>query len=92
MGELRVKEYKRKFDGHLRHVKAILMVYKRYLPKEDWQKLVDQTILCIHQYPEDFFGADVPDQRILKQAIDAVFHGFLTDIHVREVQRLKKYQ
>jgi hypothetical protein len=91
MSELRVKEYKRKFDGQLRHVKTILMVYKRYLPQDDWKKLVDETILSIHQYPEDFFGADLPDKKILKKAIDAVFHGFLTDIHVREVQRLKNY-
>jgi hypothetical protein len=91
MGEIRVKEYKRKFDSQLRHVKTILMVYKRYLSKDDWQKLVDETIACIHEHPEDFFGTDIPDKKVLTKAIDAVFHGFLTDLHVREVQRLKNY-
>ena len=85
----KIKSYKRKFDTNLKHIKIILLTYKKSLPHKEWEALVSETKDCILNYPHDFFGPNLPDKFILKLAIAEVFEGFLKDLRIRDVQNFR---
>jgi hypothetical protein len=84
------KPFKRKFDAQLRHVKVILMQCRKELPHDQWLDLLGQTKISVTSHPEQFFGTDLPNSEITREAIRQVFDGFLRDIEIRNVQAFRK--
>ena len=84
-----VKSSKRRFDAQLRHVKVILLNLKKTLPEDQWLTVFHETKKCILNHPADFLGDGLPDMQVTEQAIDKVFDGFLSDMHIRNVQAFR---
>lgn len=84
--EYTVQFYKRKFDRELRHVKAALMLKKGAMTKPMWVRYVMATKKNILTNPSSFLRS-VPEEKILKSAIDKVFQGFMEDQKIRDAQK-----
>lgn len=84
--ERNINGYKRKFDRELRHVKLILMNQKRIMSSREWMELITYTKRNIINSPGNFFR-EIPEDKILKAAVEKVFEGFLEDVRIRDSQK-----
>jgi DNA-directed RNA polymerase specialized sigma24 family protein len=87
-----IKIYKRKYDGELKHIKIILSQERRRLPVREWLDLVQETWDCVLEYPEDFFGNDLPPTWLLSMTINKVFEGFLEDQRLVANQTTRRFK
>lgn len=90
--ERSVKEYKRRFDSDLRHIKITLMRKKRSLHYDQWKNLVNETKKTILENPSEFFCRELPSSEIITLAIEKVFEDFFIDQKIRAVQNNKVIQ
>lgn len=84
--ERNINSYKKKFDKELRHIKLILMNRKNAMSLREWMELITYTKKAIISSPGNFFR-EIPEDKILKAAVDKVFAGFLEDIRIRDSQK-----
>lgn len=87
-----VKNYKRKYDRELKHVKIILSQERRRMPVNEWLQFVQKTKDCILSAPDSFFGNELPVQSVLSEAIDKVFECFLEDQRLLANQTPKRFK
>ena len=87
-----VKNYKRKCDRDLKHIKNILALERRRSGVIEWLDLVRETKAWILEEPEIFFGNDLPPRQIVCQAVDGVFEGFLEDQRLLANQTDKRFR
>ena len=88
--EVKAKPFKRRFDMLLRHVKLILIQLRTSLPAPIWEQLLHETRSSVISHPTEYLGPDLPDKKIVREAIHQVFDGFVSDMHVRDVQSFRK--
>ena len=81
-----VKEYKKIYDRELRHIKVMMMSKKSTMPKNVWLNFVASTKQSILNNPHNFVRS-IPDKQTFTEAIELVFHGFLEDQKIRDVQK-----
>jgi hypothetical protein len=84
-----IKMHKRKFDSQLRHIKVILVSYRKTMPQQQWLDFFYEVKECIIKYPDHFICSELPNKRITHQIINLVFDGFLRDVHIRQVQAFR---
>lgn len=87
-----IKTYKRQFDKGLRHIKLILMRQRDSMSAHDWLQLVHETRESILSHPEEYFCSELPPKSLLREAIDKVFEGFLTDQRLLALQKSKAFR
>ena len=90
--ETKARPVKRKFDTLLRHVKIILLDYRKVLPEPIWQMLLDEARASVLRHPKEYLGPNLPDKQITREAIHQVFDGFIKDLHIRAVQSFRNQE
>jgi hypothetical protein len=84
-----IKMHKRKFDSQLRHIKVILVSYRKTMSPQQWLDFFFEVKECIVRYPDDFICSELPNKKVTHQIINLVFDGFLRDVHIRQVQAFR---
>lgn len=68
------------------------MQERRRLSVGEWLDLVQKTKESILTDPAEFLGPDLPEEQLLRDAIDSVFQGFLEDQRLLANQTPKKFR
>lgn len=89
MADRELKMHKRKFDTQLRHIKQIMVAYRKTMPQQQWLAFCAEVKNCIIKYPDHFICSGLPPKKLTREIIDLVFDGFLKDIHIRQVQAFR---
>jgi hypothetical protein len=76
---LRFKKYKATFRYYLKPVFAMLAARRKELQGPEWVAMVQQVRLSVVRNPSEFLGQDLPEQNLLNDILEEIFHDFMKE-------------
>jgi hypothetical protein len=70
-------QIRRKFSLALKPIKILLVMKKNSLSRDDWFLFVQKTKERVLENPAEYLGTDLPDEEMIKDAIEFIFYDFL---------------
>lgn len=76
-----IATYKELFDKTLEPIKVMLLYRKDTLAHKEWMGFVERTKSSIMRNPDQYLGAELPEQESLNIIVTKIFDDFLGNLN-----------